>query len=262
MSVHLFDRYAVIEPRAKFVATKATDRTDKIPNRDSADFRLDEANLFLLHREQGEDYNITNTRMDGGVSLSMWDPYLGDVTGFVGSSVRVSGQTPDGLNAATDGDRYSDILASLTITPDSVFSISMSGRFHPRDLYLNETQIGASLNLDKTTLSASYTQLSKSFFNTANEETEQLTISAYQDLGYQWTANATQIYDMTDDSRKLSDSSVSLNYGGGLQNCLTISIGYSRDTETDRDIKPVDEAFVLFTFKHLGSVSSSGVGTQ
>ncbi|MCE2517690.1 MAG: LPS-assembly protein LptD [Alphaproteobacteria bacterium] len=168
-SVMMMDRVAIIEPRAKIVATKATDRTDKIPNRDSADFRLDEANLFLLHREQGDDYNITTARVDGGVTLSMYDPYLGDVTGFVGSSVRVSGQTPDGLNAATDGDKYSDILASLTIKPEDTFSISMSGRFHPRDLYLNETQIGASLTLDRTHLSSTYMQLSKSFFNTANE---------------------------------------------------------------------------------------------
>lgn len=259
VALNFADRYAVIEPRAKIVATKATDRTNKIPNRDSADFRLDEANLFLLHREQGEDYNITNARIDSGASLSMWDPYLGDITGFVGSSVRISGQTPDGLNAATDGDRYSDILANVTIQPQSLFSLNMSGRFHPRDFYLNETNIGASLYLPKTSFSATYTQLSKSFFDSANEETEKLTLYARQDLGYQWVAEATQIYDLTNGSRKLSDSSVSLNYGGGLQDCLTISIGYSRDTDSDRDIKPVDEAFILFNFKYLGSVSSSNV---
>ena len=46
------DRPVVFEPRVKFVTVEATDRSAKIPNRDSADFRLDEANLFLLHREK------------------------------------------------------------------------------------------------------------------------------------------------------------------------------------------------------------------
>lgn len=260
ISLNFAARSAVLEPKVKFVSVKSTDRTAKVPNRDSSDFRLDEANLFLLHREQGEDYNITNARVDGGATLSLWDNYLGDVTGFVGSSVRVSGQTPVDLNAAADGDRYSDILASLTVQPTDRYSLSMTGRFHPRDFHLNETRINASLNLDDTILSASYNQLSQSYFDSADEEVETLVLTAYQNLGYQWSANVSQTYDMTKDSRKLSDSSVSLNYGGGLQNCLTISMGYSRDTESDRDIRPVDEVFLLFNFKYLGSVSSSGLG--
>ena len=260
ISLNFAQRSAVLEPKVKFVSVKSTDRTAKVPNRDSSDFRLDEANLFLLHREQGEDYNITNARVDGGATLSMWDNYLGDVTGFVGSSVRVSGETPLDLNAASDGDRYSDILASLTVQPTDRYSLSMTGRFHPRDFHLNETRIDASLNLDNTVLSASYNQLSQSYFDSADEEVETLVLTAYQNLGYQWSANVSQTYDMTKDSLKLSDSSVSLNYGGGLQNCLTISMGYSRDTESDRDIRPVDEVFLLFDFKYLGSVSSSGLG--
>ncbi len=261
ISFNVADSFAILEPKVKLSTTHATDRTNKVPNRDSSDFRLDEANLFLLHREQGEDYNNTNTRVDVGSSLYLYDNYLGDVTGFVGSSVRVSGQTPTGLNAATDSDRYSDIIANLTIQPDRLYSLSMSGRFHPRDLYLNEATAKASLFLEKTTLTASYEQLSKSYFNTANEETEELILTGYQDLGDDWELTVKQVYDLTDDSRKLSDSSVALNYASGIQDCLTISLGYNRDTDSDRDIKPIDEVFLLFNFKYLGSVNTSDAGT-
>ena len=146
------------------------------------------------------------------------------------------GQTPTGLNAATDNDRYSDIIANLTIQPDSLYSLSMSGRFHPRDFYLNETTVTASLNLEKTRISASYEQLSKSYFDTANEETEELVLNAYQDLGNDWEVQVKQVYDLTNDTRELSDSSVALNYASGIQDCLTISLGYNRDTDSDRDI--------------------------
>ena len=62
---------------------------------------------------------------------------------------------------------------------------------------------------------------------------------------------------MTNGARKLDDSSIALNYGGGVQNCLSISLGYNRDTTTDRDIKPIDEVFVMINFKYLGAISST-----
>jgi LPS-assembly protein len=251
------ERFAIVEPKVKIVSTKSTDRVDKVPNRDSSDFRLDEANLFLLHREQGEDFNITNSRIDAGSSAYLYDKYLGDVTGFIGSSVRVDGQTPRGLNAATDGDRYSDIIANLTIQPEERYSISMSGRFHPRDLFLNETIVMGALNLERSRLTASYEQLSSSFFDTANEETEELILTAQQDLGFDWDFSIEQVYDLTDDTRKLTNSAVALNYGSGIQDCLTVSFGYNRDTSRDRDIEPIDEVFVLFDFKYLGRVNTS-----
>ena len=259
VSVQMADRFAIIEPKVKLVSVKATDRSNSIPNRDSADFRLDEANLFLLHREQGEDYNITSTRVDGGVSMSVYDPYLGDVTGFVGSSIRLAGDTPTGLNGVTESDRISDILASLSVQPYSNFSVGMSGRFHPRDFHLNETKLSGSLNFADTRLSASYNQLSKSYFDSATEEKEELVLTANQKLPYGWGLSVTQKYDMTNDTRELTDSIVDVNYGGGLQDCLTISIGYNRDTESDRDIKPIDEVFVLFSFKNLGAVGTSQI---
>ena len=67
------------------------------------------------------------------------------------------------------------------------------------------------------------------------------------------------MYDLRNDTRDLTDSKFTLNYGGGIQDCLTISIGYARDATTDRDIRPVDEVFLLFTFKYLGSFSTNEV---
>ena len=262
ISFNTAGRLAIFEPKAKLSATKATDRTDKVPNRDSADFRLDEANLFLLHREQGEDYNITNTRADVGASLYLYDQYLGDVTGFVGSSIRISGQTPTGLNAATDRDRYADVIASLEIKPSPSYSIAMSGRFHPRDLYLNESTVKGSAKFGKTEISATYEQLANSYFDSADQEKEELTLKAKQNLGNDWDFSFEQVYDLTDDTRKLSDSSVALNYDSGIQDCLTIKLAYNRDTEHDRDIRPVDEVFLIFSFKYLGDVSTADLGSK
>ena len=259
LSAVVADRPVVFEPKVKLVSVRASDRSGKIPNRDSADFRLDEANLFLLHREQGEDYAITHSRVDAGLSMSLYDPFLGDVSTFIGSSMRVSGETPVGLNAVAEGDRHSDILASITVQPEERFEFDWFGRLHPRDLTLNETRATAAVKLEQTSLEVGYRQLAQSFFNSANEEKEELTIKATQQLPEEWELTWTQEYDMTRDKRELTKSSVQLDYGGGLQDCLTISLGYSRDTTTDRDIRPVDEVFVVLNFKYLGAVSSSEV---
>jgi len=260
VTTQIMDRHVFLEPKAKFVMIKATDRTNKIPNRDSSDFRLDEANLFLIHREQGEDYMISNSRVDLGLSMSLSDSILGNVDGFIGSSLRVSGKSPAGLNAANERDRISDILASLSVEPASTFSFAWSGRFHPRDLYLNETKTTAALKLGNTTLTSTYNQLAKSYFSAASTEKEQLILTAEQRLPGNWRVKITQEYDLTNDSRELEDSMIDFNYGGGLQDCLTIRVGYARDTDTDRDIKPVDEIFILFDFKYLGAISTSDLG--
>lgn len=259
VSTELAGRHLIFEPKAKIVSVKATDRSDKIPNRDSSDFRLDEANLFLLHREQGEDYSITHSRIDTGMTVDLYDEFLGDVSGFVGTSFRIAGNTPGGLNALEENDRISDILASLTIQPAKHFNFSWSGRFHPRDFTLNETKIKAGVNYGGTTVSTTYNQLAKSYFDAADEEKERLEIKATQKLPNNWSASWSQIYDLRNDTRKLTDSTFALNYGGGIQDCLTISIGYSRDTESDRDIEPIDEVYLIFNFKYLGAFSTNEI---
>ena len=124
---------------------------------------------------------------------------------------------------------------------------------------MNETKLSGQLNFAETRLSASYNQLSKSYFDSATEEKEELVVTAKQNLGYGWGLSITQKYDMTNDKRELTDSIVDVNYGGGLQDCLNISIGYNRDTDSDRDIKPIDEVFVVFNFKNLGAVGTNQV---
>ena len=255
------DRYMLIEPKAKLVSTRATDHNDNVPNLDSADFRLDEANLFLINREQGEDYSITHSRFDTGVSASIYDESFGNLSGFIGSSRRLSGQHPQGLNAVSDDDKYSDILASLTIEPDDYFSLSWAGRFQPRNFRSNETRTKAKVKYGGTSFSLTYNQIAESFFDTANEEQEQLIISANQELPGNWAIKWAQEYDMVDNRRELIDSSIEMTFAGGIQDCLNISIGYNRDATTDRDIKPADEIYFTLTFKYLGSTSSREFGS-
>ena len=101
------------------------DMTDDIPNRDSADYRIDEGNLFLLNRYQGYDYLRPGSRADMGVSMIAQDALVGEVSSFVGASYRLTGKASKGL-AVNERDSLSDIVASLSVNPDIPFSLSFS----------------------------------------------------------------------------------------------------------------------------------------
>ena len=133
-----FGRIAVIEPKAQITYVGGNDRTDDIPNRDAAEYRIDEANLFLPHRYQGKDYILPGTRIDAGVGATANDQYLGNVAAFAGISRRLSGTPSAGLNANQD-DIYSDYVASLSMSPAGLANIRWSGRMSSHDFTVNES---------------------------------------------------------------------------------------------------------------------------
>ena len=116
--------------RSSFGWVEQTGRK-KVPNRDSSDYRIDEANLFLLHRYQGKDYVLPGTRADLGVSGVANDRTFGKLAGFIGLSRRISGKPSAGL-APDQGNIYSDYVASLSINPPQNISLGWSGRMSSR----------------------------------------------------------------------------------------------------------------------------------
>ena len=244
---------AVIQPKVKLININATDDADNIPNRDSADFHLDEANLFLLHRYQGQDYIRTGTHIAAGVSANLLDTTLGDLTGFLGASYRLSGEAQSGLNATNDEHSLSDVLASIRIAPHPNLRFSVAGRFNPHDVSLNETRASLIWNRLGTKLNTTYSKRSESYFSVANLLEEELKISLEQLLIEGVTLNINQTYDWSDeDDLRGNKSTIGIDFSRGLQDCLTISIQYTRDETSDRDIRPEDKISLLLNFKYLG----------
>ncbi|MEK9854363.1 MAG: LPS assembly protein LptD, partial [Rhodobiaceae bacterium] len=155
-------RSAILEPRLQFVHVGGPDMTDDIPNRDSADYRIDEGNLFLLNRYQGYDYLRPGSRADMGVSAVAQDAVLGEVSGFIGGSYRMSGKPTKGL-AVNDRDAVSDIVASLSVDPDLPVSVSWAGRMASSDLTLNESRTNIAGTYGKLVYAVEHQQLAKSY---------------------------------------------------------------------------------------------------
>ena len=248
------NRSAILEPRMQLVYVGGPDMTDDIPNRDSADYRIDEGNLFLLNRYQGYDYLRPGSRADMGVSMIAQDALVGEISGFVGASYRLTGKASKGL-AVNERDSLSDIVATLSVNPDIPFSVSWSGRMSSSDLTLNESRSTVSGSYEKLSYSVEHQQLEKSYFKSTGSNLEELKLTLSYDLPGGWSASGTQVWDLSQGRRKRDSATAALKWTGGLQNCLTFNLDYDRDLESDRDITASDQFMLTINFKYLGSIT-------
>ena len=256
ISVSTASRSGVLEPRLQLAYVGGEDKTDEIPNRDSADYRVDEANLFLLNRYQGYDYLRPGTRADVGVSAISNDALLGEVSGFIGASYRLSGKPSRGL-AVNDDDNLSDIVASLSVNPDIPVQVDWSGRMASDDLKLNESRTSLSGTIGSLSLGIEHLQLAKPYFQSAASDLEELKLSATYNLPGGWAATGSQVWDLSNGKTRRDSSTASLTWTGGIQDCLTFNLDYDRDLESDRDISASDQFLLTINFKYLGSISQN-----
>ena len=256
ISVSTASRSGVLEPRLQLAYVGGEDKTDEIPNRDSADYRVDEANLFLLNRYQGYDYLRPGTRADVGVSAISNDAFLGEVSGFIGASYRLSGKPSRGL-AVNDDDNLSDIVASLSVNPDIPVQVDWSGRMTSDDLKLNESRTSLSGTVGSLSLGIEHLQLAKPYFQSAASDLEELKLSATYNLPGGWAATGSQVWDLSNGKTRRDSSTASLTWTGGIQDCLTFNLDYDRDLESDRDISASDQFLLTINFKYLGSISQN-----
>ena len=251
-------RSAIVEPRLQFVHVGGPDMTDDIPNRDSADYRIDEGNLFLLNRYQGYDYLRPGSRADMGVSAVAQDAVLGEVSGFIGASYRISGKATKGL-AVNERDAVSDIVASLSVNPDLPIAVSWAGRMASSDLTLNESRTNIAGTYGKLGYAVEHQQLAKSYFTSAASNLEELKLTLSYDLPKGWTAKGTQVWDLSNGRRKRDSATAALQWTGGIQDCLTFNLDYDRDLESDRDISASDQFLLTINFKYLGSITQNDI---
>ncbi len=251
-------RTALLEPKAQLVWVDGADRTQEVPNRDSSDYRIDEANLFLLHRYQGKDYVLPGTRADLGVSGVANDQTFGKLAGFIGLSRRISGKPSAGL-APDQGNIYSDYVASLSINPPHNISLSWSGRMSSHDFTLNESKTDISTKLGKMNLSLEHNQLARAYFASSTDDREEVMLRANVPLGQGWSASADQNWDLSASKETRQKTNASLIWNGGVQNCITIRFDYAHDATKDRDVSRGDEIKFTINFKYLGAIGKDDI---
>lgn len=247
---------AVITPRMKTIIIDGSDKTDVLPNRDAADFRLDEANLFLNNRFQGRDFVLPGVHVAAGLSGVTSNPALGDITAFTGLSYKAQGKSPAGLTISSR-ENYSDYVASLSLATPHHLDISWTGRADYEKLKVNESRSTLDYSYGGTVLGVEHAQIAQAYFEAAEDDKEEAKINFSQMLTDDLQLVLEQVWDLSSGQTRRDQSLLSAVWTGGFQDCVTISLDYKRDPYVDRDIRRVNELQLKFTFKYLGTVNST-----
>ena len=256
-AVQIKEASFLLEPRIQATYIAGSDRTDEVPNRDSSDFRLDEANIFLSNQFQGRDYILPGSHLNAGVTAISNSELIGDVSAFTGLSYRSSGKTPSGLTS--DGsEKISDYVASVRLDTPYNVDLFWSGRASSHDFKLNESDALLKYNSNGTSISFRHKQVAKAYFSSAVEDKEEASLVISQKVFDDITVIADQAWNLSGGKTKRNTSTYSLLWSGGLQDCVTLSLDYKRDPFSDRDVKNIKELQLLITFKHLGALPEFG----
>ena len=242
----------LIEPKIQFSSVFSSDRTDEVPNRDSAEFRLDQANLFLNNQFQGRDNIQKNNRINLGVTSFVMTENLGDINFFIGQSQKVSG-TQKNVTLANE-DRQSHIINSIDWNPSEMYKFSWFSLYNHHNFKSDTSDFNFNGSFNGWSYSANHKSVDGEFISN-NIDREELNLGLSKNFS-NWKTSYSRTYDLNNDKEELISETLGLEYlGTGYMfgNCLTILFEYkSSGGVADRDLLPEDSVYLTFNFRNLG----------
>ncbi len=242
----------IIEPKIQFSSVFSSDRTDEVPNRDSAEFRLDQANLFLNNQFQGRDNIQKNDRINLGITSLAMTENLGDINFFIGQSQKVSG-TQKNVIIANDH-RQSHIINSIDWNPSEMYKFSWFSLYNHHNFKSDTSDFNFSGSYNGWGYSINHSSVDKDFISN-DIDREELNLGLSKKFS-NFKTSYSRTYDLNNDKEELISESLSLEYlGTGYMfgNCLTILFEYKSDGGiADRDLLPEDSIYLTFNFRNLG----------
>jgi len=242
----------IFEPKLQFSSVFSTDRTDEVPNRDSSEFRLDQANLFLTNQYQGRDNIQSNDRLNAGLTTLVMTENYGDINFFVGQSQKISG-TQNNINSINQG-RQSHIISSIDWNPSAFFNFSWFSLYNHHNFESDTSDFKLNGSLNEWSYSANHKSINGGFVSN-NTNREELKLGVSKSFS-SWSTSYNQTYDLGNNKEDLIEESLALAYtdtGYMFGNCLTILLEYKSSGEVaDRDLLAEDSIYLTFNFRNIG----------
>ena len=242
----------IFEPKLQFSSVFSTDRTDEVPNRDSSEFRLDPANLFLTNQYQGRDNIQSNDRLNAGLTALVMTENYGDINFFLGQSQKISG-TQNNINSINQG-RQSHIISSIDWNPSAFFNFSWFSLYNHHNFESDTSDFKLNGSLNEWSYSANHKSVNGGFVSN-NTNREELKLGVSKSFS-SWSTSYNQTYDLGNNKEDLIEESLALAYtdtGYMFGNCLTILLEYKSSGEiADRDLLAEDSIYLTFNFRNIG----------
>ena len=243
------------EPKIQISARMSSDTSDKIPNRDSSGYRLDEANLFLNNQYQGRDNIQENHRVNMGFTSMLMTQNFGDANFFIGQSQRLGGTNKN--NTTTKEGRQSHIINTLHWNPDEKYNFSWVSLYSHHNfssdlsdfVFNGNTKNGFNYSINHSAI--------KNGFVTNDSDREELAFGISKNFSNLKTSYS-RIMDLNNGKEDVISETIGIEYTAGymFQNCLTVSLQYKNSGGSqDRTILEENSIYLTFDFRNLGSYS-------
>jgi len=243
----------IIEPKIQFSSVISSDRTDEVPNRDSSEFRLDQANLFLNNQYQGRDNIQQSDRINAGVTTYFITEEMGELNFFIGQSQRISG-TQKNISSANN-DRQSHLINSISWNPNSSYNFSWFSLYNHHSLKSDTSSFNFNGSLNGWNYSTSHRSVDGDFISDGVDR-EELALGISKNFS-NWKTSYSRTYDLSNDKEEMISETLGLEYTGSgymFGNCLTVLFQYkSSGGVVDRDLVPEDSIYLTFNFRNLGA---------
>ncbi len=242
----------MIEPKMQLSSINATDRTNEVPNRDSSEFILDQANLFLSNQFQGRDNIQSNDRLNLGLTALYMTEKLGKLDFFVGQSHKLSG-TQKNISIANK-DRQSHFINTMSWNINEMYNFSWFSLYNHHNLKSDTSDFKFNGSFDGWSYSANHRSVNKEYLYDNNDR-EELVLNFSKNFSNLKTIYS-RTYDLNNNDEELISETLGLEYNGTgymFDNCLTVLFQYkSTGGVADRDILPEDSVYLTFSFRNLG----------
>mgnify|MGYP001251395990 FL=1 len=268
-----------IEPIAQIIARPNETQIGRMPNEDAHSLVFDDTVLFSRNKFSGFD------RLEGGVRANVCIQYSattdtgGHASLLFGQSYHLAGRNSfaqtdminTGLNSGLETDT-SDYISRVSVSPNSMFSVTARGRFDEKSFALKRMEVGARMDFGAVAVYGAYARLAAQPLLGFNLRREGLTAQATVKLPRNWYVQGGVSFDM---DRYISDREYSraypllyptykntpfrvanMNLGIGYRDeCTDFSVNWTRavsDTVLDGTTKTGSTFWFKLELKHLG----------
>jgi len=239
----------VVEPRAALIGTTSNLNTSKIPNEDSVDFELDDANLFSANRYPGRDRVDDGSRFVYGVNAAFLGNRGGQSELFLGQNLRLSG-SGDFARGSGLRNAMSDLVGRLRINPGQYLDLVYRFRLHPDNFRAQRNEVTTYAGVPALNASASYLQFESDERDTEIPSREEMAFTVRSGVTKQWTIFGGGRWNLGDDAGNLN-----WQVGGQFNNeCCALRLTLGQSFTRDRDVRPSTDFLFRLDLKHLGQI--------
>ncbi len=237
------------------VAPNGNNKTDKIPNEDSADVYYDDTNVLDLNRYAGYDRNDTGSRVSYGLRWSTYGNIIGRTSSFIAQTYERS-RNSSFLKNLDDDDKsnFSDLVGRINAEPNQYWSLDYRFRLDKKTLDAKYSEVGTSVGPNFLRVTASYIFLQgNTYYNDLYSERKELFTSLSAKISQYWSASIYNLRDLT------TNSLGNLEHGGTISyedECFKWDTVFKKYNTSNPDLKNDYEVGMTFYLKTLGSFGS------